>query len=161
MLGCPRIYGTIEHMSEHIKKSHNKTQILYHLVCPVKYRRKVLIKGVPQTLKEVCLEISKRYEIFYVEIGTDLEHVHFLIQSVPTMSPSKIAQITKSITAREIFRKHPGVKTMLWGGTFWSSSYYLNTVGAYANETVIKNYVKNQGKTYQEIHREKQLKLLM
>jgi len=130
-------------------------------VCPVKYRRKVLIKGVPQTLKEVCLEISKRYEIFYVEIGTDLDHVHFLIQSVPTMSPSKIAQITKSITAREIFRKHPGVKTMLWGGTFWSSSYYLNTVGAYANETVIKNYVKNQGKTYQEIHREKQLKLLM
>ena len=42
---------------------------------------------------------------------------------------------------------------MLWGGNFWTSGFYLNTVGQYANEEVIKKYVQNQGKNYQLIHR--------
>ena len=32
---------------------------------------------VDERLKEVCLEISKRYEIEFIEIGTDQDHVHF------------------------------------------------------------------------------------
>ena len=58
-------------MSEHIKKSHNKSLLLYHLVCPIKYRRKVLAQEVSATLKTVCLEISKRYEVHFLEIGCD------------------------------------------------------------------------------------------
>ena len=34
----------------------------------------------------------------------------------------------------------------------------LNTVGQYGNENIIKKYVKDQGKTYKQIHRD-QLKL--
>ena len=94
-------------MSEHIKKSHNKSLLLYHLVCPIKYRRKVLSQEVSATLKTVCLEISKRYEVHFLEIGCDEDHVHFLIQSVPMMSPKKLSNMIKSITAREIFRLHP------------------------------------------------------
>lgn len=67
------------------------------------------------TLKDVCMGIGERYEICFVEIGADDDHVHFLIQSVPMVSPQAIAQITKSITAKEIFRIHPEVKKMLWG----------------------------------------------
>ena len=47
---------------------------------------------------------------------------------------------------------------MLWGGKFWTSGFYLNTVGQYGNEKVIKEYVKAQGKNYKQIHRG-QLKL--
>ena len=140
-------------MSEHIVKRHNKTLLLFHLVCPVKYRRKVFTESVELTLKETCLEISERYEIHFVEIGSDEDHVHFLIQTVPLMLPTRFVQTTKSITAKEIFRVHPEVKQMLWGGKFWTSGYYLNTVGQYANEAIIKNYVKNQGKTYNQIYR--------
>ena len=146
-------------MPDHIKKEHNKTLLLYHLVCPVKYRRKTLKYGVPNTILEVCKEISKRYDIYFIEIGTDEDHVHFLIQSVPIYSASKIAQIVKSILAREIFRIHPGVKTMLWGGNFWSASYYINTVGVYANEQIIRAYVRKQGQEYTQIHRAAQLAL--
>lgn len=89
----------------------------------------------------------------YIEIGTDKDHVHFLIQSVPTYSPKKIAQITKLYTAKELLKTHPEIKQKLWGGHFWTSGYYINTVGQYANEEVIKNYVKNQGKNYQQLHR--------
>jgi putative transposase len=141
-------------MSEHIHKSHNKSLLLYHFVCPIKYRRKVLSAEVSLTFTDVCLKIEERYEIHFLEIGLDGDHVHFLIQSVPTNAPKKIIGAVKSITSKEIFRLHPEVKQMLWGGKFWTSGYYVNTVGQYASEEVIKKYIKNQGKTkYTELHK--------
>ena len=147
-------------MSQPIKKSHNVSQLLYHLVCPAKYRRLVFkeVVSLDQVIKDVCLEIEKRYDIHFVEIGTDQDHVHFLIQSVPAISPTRIAQIVKSITAREVFKKKPEVKRMLWGGEFWTKGYYINTVGAKGNEAAIKNYVENQGLKYQQVY-SNQLKL--
>ena len=141
-------------MEKHIYKSHNKTLLLYHLVFPAKYRRKVFDESVDKTLKSTCLEISDRYEIHFVEIGNDLDHVHFLVQSVPMLSITKIVTIIKSITAREIFSKHPEVKKILWGGSLWSSGYYANTVGQFSNSEVIKQYIKNQGKDseYKKLH---------
>ena len=89
---------------------------MYHFVCPAKYRRVVIDEKVDQVIKETCQEIEKRYEIRFLEIGTDQDHVHFLIQSVPTYSPKKIIQIVKSITAKEVFEQCPEVKKKLWGG---------------------------------------------
>lgn len=141
-------------MSEHILKRHNKTLLLYHLVCPAKYRRKVFSSLIEKTLKEACLElIQPNYEIHFVEIGTDEDHVHFLIQTVPMILPSRMVQTIKSITAKIIFDKNPEVKKSLWGGHFWTSGYYLNTVGRYGNETVIRNYVKEQGQQYNQVYR--------
>ena len=145
-------------MSELIHKSHNVSVLLYHFVCPAKYRRVVFDKEVDESLKEICIEISKRFEISFIEIGTDNDHVHFLIQSVPTMSVSKLVQTIKSITAREIFKKHPKVKRDLWGGNFWTSGFYANTVGQYGSKEVIRKYVENQGRTYKPLHSE-QLRL--
>ena len=134
---------------------------MYHLVCPAKYRKVIFSEEVDQTLRKVCLEISKRYEIIFLEIGVDKDHVHFLIQSVPTYSPKKIVQTIKSITAREIFRRNPEVKKQLWGGEFWSKGYFINTVGKHGNEKHITNYVRNQGNAndYKIIHQAKQLDL--
>ena len=142
--------------SEHIYKSHNKTLLLYHLVFPAKYRKKVFNEEIDKTLKETCLEIADRYEIIFVEIGNDEDHVHFLVQSVPTISVTEIVTIIKSITARDILKKHKKVKKKLWGGALWSSRYYANTVGQYANEDMIINYVKNQGKKYNQLHKGQQ-----
>ena len=139
-------------VDKHIHKQHNKTLLLYHIVCPVRYRRKVITESVSETLKNVCKEISKRYEMHFVEIGTDEDHVHFLIQSVPTISIKQVVQTVKSITAREIFGKHPEVRQFLWGGKFWTSGYYAKTVGLYAGAETITNYIKNQGKDYKQIY---------
>ncbi len=139
-------------MSEHIYKSHNKTLLLYHLVFPAKYRRKVFCKGIEDTLVNICIEISQRYEINFLEIGNDEDHVHFLVQGVPKIPVTRIVQIIKSITAREIFLKHPEVKKQLWGGSLWTSGFYANTVGQFANEETIRNYVKDQGREYTKVH---------
>ena len=120
---------------------------MYHIVCPTKYRRAVFAAQVDDKLKEVCQEIQKRYEITFLEIGTDDNHVHFLVQSVPMFSPKQLVQIIKSITGREIFKLCPEVKKYLWGGKFWSDGYFVSTVGAHGNEQMIKNYVQQQGKT--------------
>ena len=132
-------------MSEFIHKKHNVSVLLYHIVCPAKYRRAVFTPEVDEKLKEICQGISLRYEIEFLEIGTDSDHVHFLVQSVPTYSPTKIVRTIKSITAKEIFRQMPEVKKQLWGGEFWSDGYYISTVGAHSSEEAMKSYVKNQG----------------
>ena len=150
-------------MSEYVHKQRNVSVLLYHLVCPAKYRRVVFTEDVDLVLKDVCLEIAKRYEIVFIEIGVEKDHVHFLLQSVPTYSPTRIARMIKSITAREIFKRAPTVKKQLWGGEFWSKGYFMSTVSRHGNEDTIKNYVKNQGrseKNYKKLHsQELQLEL--
>ena len=109
---------------------------------------------VDQVLKEVCLDIADRYQVEFLEIGTDKDHVHFLVQSVPTYSPTKIITMIKSLTAKEVFARMPSVKKQLWGGEFWTDGYYVSTVGQHATEDVIKQYVKNQGQEekYVKLH---------
>ncbi len=97
-------------MSEFIHKIHNVTVLLYHMVFPAKYRREIIDDNVDSVLKNVCLEIAERYQIKFLEIGSDKDHVHFLIQSVPTYSITKIVQMLKSLTAKEFFRRCPQVK---------------------------------------------------
>ena len=141
-------------MGEHIAKRHNKTLLLYHLVCPLKYRKSVITKEIGESLQEICLQISERYEINFVEIGYESDHVHFLVQSVPNLNVSEITKTIKSITAKQLFEKHPEIKAKLWGGNLWSSGYYANTVGQYGNEEVIRKYIERQGeqKEYKKIY---------
>ena len=141
-------------MSDHKFKRHNKTLLLYHIVLPIKYRRTVINQAVGESLKEICVGISERYEINFIEIGYESDHVHFLLQSVPTLSLCEIAMKLKSITARQIFDRHPEIKAMLWGGNFWTSGYYANIVGQYTNEEVIRKYIENQGaeEKYEKIY---------
>jgi putative transposase len=128
-------------------------------VCPAKYRRVVFDEEVDRELKNICLEIAERFEINFLEVGTDKDHVHFLVQSVPTYSPKKVVQTIKSITAREIFRRKPEVRKILWGAEFWGKGYFISTVGKHADEQTMKNYVKNQANSKQYKVWHQQLKL--
>ena len=145
-------------MSRYIHKSHNVTVLLYHIVCPAKYRRVVFTPPVDEKLKETCLEIGKRYEMAFIEIGTDQDHVHFLVQSVPMYSLKRIVQIIKSITAREVLRSCAEVRKKLWGGEFWNDGYFVSIVGQRGNEPSIKKHIGAQGPQYTQLHRE-QLRL--
>ena len=141
-------------MSKYIHKSHNVSVLLYHFVCPAKYRKVIFDKEVDETLKVICLEIAKRYEISFLEIGIDKDHIHFLIQSVPKYSVTQIIRIIKSITAKKIFDKHLQVKEQLWGGDFWSDGFFVNTVSKFGSEDTISKYVRDQGieKEYKKLH---------
>ena len=135
--------STVEKTSWHLSarasgKTHRLCAIAQELV---RSGRKVLFspcsllvqEHVDQVVKNTCLDILKRYEIEFLEIGTDGDHVHFLIQSVPMYSPTKITRTVKSITAREAYRLAPEVKQKLWGGEFWGKGYFINKVGQHAD----------------------------
>ena len=111
-------------------------------------------------MKEICIEIGKKHEIHFLEIGVENDHVHFLVQSVPMYSPTKIVRIIKSLTAREIFRRIPSLKEALWGEEFWTDGYYISTVGKTGDENAIQKYVQKQGQqqSYKKIYHD-QLKL--
>jgi putative transposase len=135
-------------MSKYIHKDHNVTVLLYHLVFPAKYRRTVFDEQVEEVLKQTCLGIELRYEVKFLEIGTDKDHVHFLVQSVPTYSVTKIVTLIKSITGRKVFKRCPQVKKKLWRGEFWTDGYFASTVGKHGDENTISRYVQRQGQEY-------------
>ena len=124
---------------------------------PVKYRKSIFGKVErEQTLLIICKEIEKRYEIMFEQVGIDINHVHFLVNALPRYAPAELVQVIKSITARELFKKHADLKEELWGGEFWSDGYFVATVGEGGNQEVIREYVSKQGRKKES---DKQLKL--
>ena len=133
--------------SQYWIESQNVSNLVYHFVCPAKYRRLIFTEPVEEALVQICEGISERYDwIKFLEIGVDNDHVHYLIQSTPNHSPAEIIRTVKSITARRIFAEHPEVKKQLWGGELWTDGYFASTVGKNTNEDLIAKYVREQGK---------------
>ncbi len=87
--------------------------------------------------------------------------MHYLEQSVPAYSVTKIITIIKSIIVREMFRTHPEVKKQLWGGEFWSDGYFVNTVGRFGDKSTISQYVRAQCivHEYKQLHKSERLSL--
>ena len=105
--------------SRYVHKQHNVSVLMYHVVCAAKYRRVVMSEDVDEVVRDVCLEIEKRWEIYFLEIGMDRDHAHFLVQSVPSYNPTKIVQTVKSLTARELFVRAPEVKKKWFSEPFY------------------------------------------
>jgi REP element-mobilizing transposase RayT len=104
-------------------KARNASELIYHIVCPAKYRRVAIGDEADKTLREAREGMEKRREIKFLEIGAEGDHARFLARSAPTYSPTKIARAIKSVTAKEMFKKHLEVKGKLWGGEFWSDGH--------------------------------------
>ena len=107
-----------------------------------KYRRQVLQGEVVKGLKEVFKGITERYgpEIDTMEVMED--HVHLFVPSPPKYSLGHVVQVLKTVSAREVFRRHPQAKERLWGMEFWSDEYCVRSVGNEATAEVIRQYIK-------------------
>lgn len=127
-----------------IHLSHNVSNLVYHIVCPAKYRYVVFNNTVEELFKKTCPAIELRYDyIHFLKIGADKDCVNFLVQNKPEYAPTKTVKIIRSITARQIFVEYPQVKKQLWGGKFWSNVYFIIMVEKNRNEKVIKEYMKD------------------
>ncbi len=129
------------------------------MVLCVKYRKKLLFENDRiDNFKNLCLEIGKRYWFEFDALGTDGDHVHVFLEAAPRYAPSRVMQIIKSITARELFKQYPEIKKQLWGGEFWSDGGYIGTVGDGVTAEIIRNYIETQG-THEEKESYEQMKL--
>ena len=133
------------------KGAHCAWQIHYHSVFPVKYRKALLDEVVTTIIQETAAEIAERFPIEMEAMGTDKNHIHLFCSAHPKVAPGRIVQIFKSSTAREIFRRKPAVKRVLWGGEFWTDGYYVATVGERANWQTVERYVQRQGQPQEDL----------
>lgn len=117
---------------------------MYHFVWIPKYRHKIFVEPQRESLKAIIKKIGYDYEFDIVELKIPADHIHMVIRSEPKLSPSKIMQVIKSISAREFFKLFPGIKKKyFWGGELWTQSYFVETIGN-ADEDTIRKYVQNQ-----------------
>ena len=111
----------------------------------------LLDEEVTKIITERAQGIEERYDIEMERIGCDKDHIHLLCSAHPKIASGQIVRIFKSITAKEIFQRKPAVKKSLWGGEFWTDGYYVGTVGARGNWTVVEDNVVKQGKPKEEL----------
>jgi len=125
------------------KGSHSIYNLQFHYVACVKYRRKVLSEQVSGRLKEINLSVAAEVGVVIIQQQTERDHIHILFSSKPTVQLSKFINSIKSVSARLLFREFPELKNQLWGGSFWSPSYFLASTGQVSLD-VLKRYVENQ-----------------
>ena len=77
---------------------------------------------------------------------TDKDHIHYMIETEPTVSDSKIANLIKSYTTYHIWKKYPNyLRKHFWKEhTFWTDGYFACSVGNISEE-MLKRYIENQG----------------
>ncbi len=112
------------------KGCHSVYSLQFHLVLVVKYRKKVLVGKLANRLKEIVVEVAEHFGIEIIEQETDKDHIHILFSARPTIMLSRFVNSLKSVTSRKLRREFPEVmKRELWGGKFWSPSYFIATTG--------------------------------
>jgi len=127
------------------KSGHSVYALQYHFVQCVKYRRKALENSnIIDLLKQQVRQISESYNVEVLNIEADKDHFHLLFKAYPKLEFTKYINTIKTITSREIQRNFPEVKKLLWGGKFWSPSYFLATTGQVTLDQ-LKKYVESQG----------------
>ena len=115
----------------------------YHFVWCPKYRKAILKGEVAKTLKQQIETIcqSKNWEL--LELNVQPDHIHLFISAPPYESPMGIIKVLKGVTAIQMFKALPALRTTMRNGHLWSQSYYIGTAGHVSAET-IRKYIENQ-----------------
>ena len=94
------------------------------------------------SVKELFEEILKARDCEIEEVERAKDHVHIFTSIPPKYSVGDMVRVLKSVSAKEIFRRHPEVKKELWGGEFWEDGYFVRTVGDKVTSETIKKYIR-------------------
>ena len=124
--------------------AHTRYELKYHFVWSPKYRKLALKGNVGNYVAKVIYEVAERYEFEVIELAVMPDHVHMFVSAAPEMAPARIVQTVKSITGREIFKKFPGIKKMLWGGNLWTRGYFVMSSAVGTTDEMIRRYIKKQ-----------------
>lgn len=123
---------------------HTVYDLKYHFVWVPKYRKQVLRGDVKEFAEKVFKRIAREYGWEIEEMAIEADHVHLFLLVPPKYAPAKVVQITKSISAREIFKEFPHLRKQLWAGEFWADGYFVRSVGDNVTSEIIKRYIRYQ-----------------
>ena len=116
-----------------------KHNLMYHIILVTKYRKRLLIT-YEDFIKKCVEEISLKYRFNLECMEVDKDHIHLLIKTIPSQTPSFIVSLIKQITTFKLYQEYrEELKTI-----FRSSGYFINTIGNASEETIKnKEYIKN------------------
>ena len=126
------------------RAKHAVYDLKYHLVWTPKYRRHIFGEGIAIYVKEIFGRISEEYEFRIDTMEVMEDHVHIFLEAPPRYSPAEIAQIMKSISAREVFKKFPKLREQLWAHELWNDGYFVRSVGDKVTSDIIRKYIEYQ-----------------
>ena len=95
-------------------------------------------------ITRVVKEVAERYDFSVIELAVMPDHVHLFVSATPEIAPAEIVRVVKSITARKVFKRFPGIKRMLWGGNLWERGYFVMSSGTGTTDEMIERYMKQQ-----------------
>ena len=128
-------------------KNRHKYLLQYHIIFVCKYRKKLLVsRQISDDIKQFSDEICQRHSVIIRHMETDKDHIHYMIETEPTMSISKIVNLMKSYTTYHIWKRYPQyLRKQFWKEhTFWTDGYFACSVGN-VSEEMLKRYIENQG----------------
>ena len=123
-----------------------KHNLKIHLILVCKYRKKLLYGELDVFLKETISNIEQKSDFEIIEVETDKDHIHLMIQYIPRVSISSIVNRLKSVTTYYLWKEYKSfLKHQFWKErTFWTDGYFVCSVGEASPET-IQRYIQNQG----------------
>ncbi len=124
--------------------AHAVYDLKYHLVWIPKYRRHVLVGEVAEYVKEVFGRIAEEYGFWIDTMEVMEDHVHVFLEVPPRYAPARVAQMMKSIWAREVFRRFPRMRRQYWSGKLWADGYFVRSVGDQVTADMIRRYIEYQ-----------------
>lgn len=113
----------------------------YHVVWCPKYRRKVLVDGIDERLKQILSDVAKETSCDLIELEVMPDHVHVLVGVDPQFGVHSLVKLMKGRSSRLLRQEFPKLKSRL--PTLWTNSYFVATVGG-APLSIIKQYIENQ-----------------
>ncbi|MFB9631857.1 IS200/IS605 family transposase [Nonomuraea helvata] len=115
-----------------------------HLVFTPKYRRGVFTDELLRRCEEIMIEVCDSFGAELVEFNGEHDHVHLLVHYPPKVALSTLVNSLKGVSARLLRKEYSAhVRRYLWGGHFWSPSYFAASCGG-APLSIIKEYIENQ-----------------
>lgn len=115
-----------------------------HLVFVTKYRHGVFTEAMLDRCEEIMWEVCTDFEAELREFDGEHDHVHLLIHYPPKVALSRLVNSLKGVSSRRLRQEfEPHVRRYLWGGRFWSGSYFAASCGG-APLTVVQQYIRQQ-----------------
>lgn len=114
----------------------------YHIVFTPKYRRKIIYNKLRRDIVQIIKDLCKWKGIEIIEGKAMPDHIHILVKIPPKMSISNFMGYLKGKSAMMIFARHGNLKYKFGNNNFWSTGYYVSTVGL--NEATIAKYIREQ-----------------
>lgn len=75
-------------------KNRHKYLLQYHVIFVCKYRKELLYKKeISNDIKQFSYEICKKYKIEIKYMETDKDHIHYMIETDPVHSISKLVNL--------------------------------------------------------------------